>query len=586
MDIILLQEQNMIEYKSRVWRINVREQTLKLEDVPASWQRLGGRGLLARILLDEVDATCEPLGAGNKLIFAPGLLVGHMLSSTDRISVGGKSPLTGGIKEANAGGRTGLHMAYMGIQSLIIEDQPEEDGFWVVHLSLADGAKWERANELAGLGVYETAPKLLEKYGDKVAIAMIGPGGEMKMKSAGIQNIDKDKVPARIAARGGLGAVMGSKGLKAIVFDHAGGGRPPLVSPEAFKAAQKDYTKAVLEHPQSITYRDYGTAAMTQLTQQFAAIPVHNFSRGTFDQVESISGESLREFTLTRGKPSEAAHACMAGCTIKCSNVFGGEDGKIIVSPLEYETIGLMGSNLDIDSLDSIGRMNWEVNDLGLDSIEIGAALGVAADAGLMKWGSEEDAMKLINEIRNGTELGCLLGDGAAAVGKKYNIERVPVVKGQAMSAYEPRSIKGTGLTYASTPQGADHTAGLTIRAQVNHLDPTVQKDASLNAQLNMAGYDTLGACIFAGFGYAATPDGVVKRLLMARYGWDDVPDNILQSLGKETIKMEREFNKRAGFTKEDDRLPKWMTEEAIPETGAVFDVSDDVIDHIFDGIE
>ena len=584
----------MAEYKSQVWRVNVREKTLKLEDVPDSWQRLGGRGLLARILLDEVDAACEPLGPGNKLIFAPGLLVGHMLSSTDRISVGGKSPLTGGIKEANAGGRTGLHMAHMGIQSLIIEDQPEDDGFWVLHLSLTDGAKWERADDpsifsgqsLAGLGVYEVAPKLLEKYGDKVAIAMIGPGGEMKMKSAGIQNIDKDKVPARIAARGGLGAVMGSKGLKAIVFDHAGGQRPPIVSPEAFKVAQKDYTKAVMEHPQSVTYRDYGTAAMTQLTQQFAAVPVRNFSRGTFDQVENISGETLREFTLTRGKPSEASHACMAGCTIKCSNVFGGEDGRIIVSPLEYETIGLMGSNLDIDSLDSIGRMNWEVNDLGLDSIEVGAALGVAADAGLMQWGSEEDAMKLIAEIRNGTELGRILGDGAAAVGKKYNIERVPVVKGQAMSAYEPRSIKGTGLTYATTPQGADHTCGLTIRAQIDHLDPTVQKDASLNAQLNMAGYDTLGACIFAGFGYAATPDGVVKRLLMARYGWDDLPDNILQSLGKETIKMERAFNKRAGFTKEDDRLPKWMTEEAIPETGAVFDVSEDVIDHMFDGID
>jgi aldehyde:ferredoxin oxidoreductase len=202
-----------------------------------------------------------------------------------------------------------------------------------------------------------------------------------------------------------------------------------------------------------------------------------------------------------------------------------------------------------------------------------------------MQWGSEEDAMKLIAEIRNGTELGRILGDGAASVGKKYNIERVPVVKGQAMSAYEPRSIKGTGLTYATTPQGADHTCGLTIRAQIDHLDPNAQKDASLNAQLNMAGYDTIGACIFAGFGYAATPDGVVKRLLMSRYGWDDLPDNILQSLGKETIKMEREFNKRAGFTKEDDRLPKWMTEEPIPETGAVFDVSEDVIDHMFDGI-
>jgi len=575
----------MAEYKSQIWRVNVREQTLKLEEVPETWQRLGGRGLLAHILLDEVDAKCDPLGSGNKLIFAPGLLVGHMLSSTDRISVGGKSPLTGGIKEANAGGRTGLHMTTMGIHALIIEDSPKEDGFWVLHLSLG-GAKWERADDLVGLGVYATAPKLIEKYGDKVAIALIGPGGEMQMKSAGIQNLDKDRIPSRIAARGGLGAVMGSKRLKAIVFDNAGGQKPPIANPEAFKVAQKDYTKAVMEHPQSITYRDYGTAAMTQLTQRFAAIPVKNFSQGTFDEVDNVSGEALREFTLTRGKPSDPAHACMAGCTIKCSNVFGGEDGKVIVSPLEYETIGLMGTNLEIDSLDSIGRLNWQVNDLGLDSIEVGGALGVAAEAGLMKWGSEEDALKLIEEIRSGTELGYVLGNGAVAVGKKYNIERVPAVKGQAMSAYEPRSIKGTGVTYATTPQGADHTCGLTIRAQIDHLDPNVQRDVSLNAQLNMAGYDTLGACIFAGFGYAATPDGVVKRLLSARFGWEDLPDNILQALGKKTIKMEREFNRRAGFTTKDDRLPEWMTKEAIPENGSIFDVSEEVLDHIFDEVE
>lgn len=568
-----------------IWRVNVRTQTLNVETVPQAWSRLGGRGLLTRILLDEVDARCDPLGAGNKLIFAPGLLVGHMLSSTDRISIGGKSPLTGGIKEANAGGRTGYHMAFMGIHALIIEDTPEGDGYWVLHLSLS-GAKWEKADDLAGVGVYETAPKLLEKYGDKVAIALIGPGGEMRMKSAGIQNLDKDRIPSRIAARGGLGAVMGSKGLKAVVFDHAGGQKPAIANPEAFKSAQKDYTQSVMNHPQSVTYRDYGTAAMAQMTQRFAALPAHNFSRGTFDNVENISGETLREFTLTRGKPSDPAHACMAGCTIKCSNVFGGEDGRVIVSPLEYETIGLMGTNIDIDSLDAIGRLNWQVNDLGLDSIEIGGSLGVAAEAGLMRWGSEDDAMKLINEIRAGTELGRILGDGAVTVGKKYNIERVPAVKGQAMSAYEPRSIKGTGVTYATTPQGADHTCGLTIRAQVNHLDPNVQAEVSRNAQLNMAGYDTIGACIFAGFGYAATPDGVVKRLLAARYGWDDLPDNILQELGKQTIKMEREFNKRAGFTAKDDRLPEWMTREAIPENGSVFDVSGDVLDHIFDGME
>ena len=583
----------MSDYKSQVWRVNVREQTLKHEPVPDSWKRLGGRGLLARILLDEVDAKCDPLRPDNKLIFAPGLLVGHMLSSSDRISVGGKSPLTGGIKESNAGGRTGLHMTHMGIHALIIEDQPKDDGFWVLHLSLANGARFEktlRVSEdpkgLVGLGVYETAPKLLQKYGDKVAISLIGPGGEMKLKAAGIQNIDKDRVPARINARGGLGAVMGSKGLKAIVFDNAGGQKPPILHPEAFKVAQKDYTKAVLEHPQSITYRDYSTAAIAAMCQSFAALTARNFSRGTFDKVDQVDGDALREFTLKRGKPSEPAHACMAGCTIKCSNIFGGEDGRIIVSPLEYETIGLMGVNLEIGSLDSIGRLNWQVNDLGLDSIEIGGALGVAAEAGLMRWGSEEDALKLIDKIRKGTELGYVLGNGAVSTGKKYNIERVPAVKGQAMSGYEPRSIKGTGVTYATTPQGADHTAGLTIRAKVNHLDPTIQKDPSLNAQLNMAGYDTLGACIFAGFGYAATPDFVIKRLLESRYGWDDLPDNILQALGKETIKMEREFNRRAGFTKEDDRLPKWMTEEAIPENGAVFDVSEEVLDHIFDGIE
>ncbi len=257
----------------QIWRVNVNTQTLKKEPVPSGWEKLGGRGLIARVMLDELDAKCDPLGPGNKIIFAPGLLVGHMLSSTDRISIGGKSPLTGGIKEANAGGRTGYHMAFMGIKALIIENQPKDAGYWVLHLSLADGAKWVKADDLAGLGVYETAAKLVERYGDKVAISLIGPGGEMRMKSAGIQNLDKDRIPSRIAARGGLGAVMGSKGLKAVVFDNAGGQKPALADAEAFKAAQKDFTKAVMEHPQSQTYRDYGTPAMAQMTQHFCRHP-------------------------------------------------------------------------------------------------------------------------------------------------------------------------------------------------------------------------------------------------------------------------------------------------------------------------
>jgi len=212
--------------------------------------------------------------------------------------------------------------------------------------------------------------------------------------------------------------------------------------------------------------------------------------------------------------------------------------------------------------------------------------LGVAAEAGLMEFGDGEKALELVDEIRKGTELGRTLGDGAAATGKKYNVERVPVVKGQAMSAYEPRAIKGTGVTYATTPQGADHTCGLTIRAKVDHLDPKGQVELSRGAQYNMAGYDTIGACLFAGFGYAATPDGVIKRLLAARYGWDDLPDNILAELGKETTRVEREFNRRAGFTAKDDRIPEWMTREPLPPHNAIFDVPEEELDHIFDEIE
>jgi len=235
-----------------------------------------------RILLDEIDPACEPLGPGNKLIFAPGLLVGHMLSSCDRISVGGKSPLTGGIKEANAGGTTGFQMTFLGIKALISEGVPSTTDWQVLHLS-PDGACFEPADGFIGLGVYEATPKLLEKYGEEVAIALIGPGGEMQLSAAGIQNLDKEKVPPRIAARGGLGAVMGTKRLKAIVFDATGGQKPPLSHPDAYREAQKEYNKALPDHPQTHTYRDYGTAAMVMMCERFGSLPTRNFSSGHFE---------------------------------------------------------------------------------------------------------------------------------------------------------------------------------------------------------------------------------------------------------------------------------------------------------------
>ncbi len=468
----------------------------------------------------------------------------------------------------------------LGLKALIIEDQPLQAGWWLLHIS-ASGVRFEPADDIAGLGVYSAAQPLLERYGNKIAIALIGPGGEMRLSAAGIQNLDKDRVPSRIAARGGMGAVMGSKGLKAIVIDGSAGEKPPIADPEAFQTTRKEYNQAVLNHPQSSVYRDYGTAAMTLMCNSFGALPTRNFSSGSFEGAENISGEFMRQTQLDRGGDCDTSHACMAGCTIRSSNVYGGPDGKMIVSPLEYETIGLMGSNLGIADLDAIARLNWEVDDLGLDSIEIGAALGVAAEAGLLQFGDSARAMELIQEIRRGTPLGRILGNGAQMTGRVFGIERVPVVKGQAMSAYDPRSIKGTGVTYATSPQGADHTAGLTIRAKVDHLDPAGQANLSRKAQINLAGYDTLGACNFATFGFGRAPL-VIPNFIHARYGWD-VPEDLLQVLGRETLQLEREFNRLAGFTSADDRLPEWMTREALPPMNTVFDVPNEDLDTLFD---
>jgi aldehyde:ferredoxin oxidoreductase len=568
-------------YESLIWRVNVHTRTLKKEPVPGSWERLGGRGLIARILLDEVPPDCEPLGPKNKLLYCPGLLTGHMLSSIDRLSVGGKSPLTGGVKESNSGGTTSLQIASMGIKALIIEGWPAESGWSVMHLSM-EGVRFDPANDLAGLGVYDTAETLRNRYGKKVAISIIGPAGERKLISAGILNLDKDGTPSRINARGGLGTVMGSKGLKAIVFDAAGGSKPPLVDAEAFRATQKIYNKYLMDHPQTHTYSDYGTPAMVHLTDGLGGLPTRNFSSGTYEHADDISGEKMREVILERGGEGSTTHACMPGCIIRCSNIYAGEDGKTIVSPIEYETVGLMGSNLGICEYDWIGRLNWQANDLGVCSIELGAALGVAAEAGYMQWGDGKRALELCEEIRNNTPLGRILGSGAALTGKILGVERVPVVKNQAMSAYEPRAIKGMGVTFATTPQGADHTCGQTVRDKINHLLPAGQVELSLKKQVAMAGYDSIGACIFSAFGFAVAPPETIRDFINARYGWG-VDASILQTLGKQTIKMELEFNHEAGFTKADDRLPEWMTREPVPPHNAVFDVPNEDLDKIFE---
>lgn len=564
----------------QVLRVDMTKKSVSFEAVPSHWQKYGGRAMIARFLLDEVDPTCEPLGPRNKLIFAPGLLVGHMLSSCDRISVGGKSPLTGGIKESNAGGTTGLKMIWLRLHSLIIEGAASPDDAWQLLYIGEDGARLEDASYLAGLGLKDTAEALIERYHRKIGISAIGPAGERGYLTAGITHIDQDRNLTRISARGGLGAVMGSKRLKAIVFDVSRSNRPEVADKDRFRDASRRYLNALKEHPQtSEVYTYYGTAAMVKMCNSLGGMPTRNFSAGQYEDAESISGETIHDLNLSRG--GEVAHACMPGCIIRCSNIYAGPDGETLVTPLEYETIGLMGSNLNINDPDFIARLNDVANDMGMDTIDTGAALGVAADAGLFSFGDREAIWEAMEQIREGTPLGRILGSGAALAGRVLGVQRVPVVKSQAMSAYDPRAIKGTGVTYATSPQGADHTAGLTIRADVDHTEPEGQAALSRTVQYNVAGYDSLGACTMGSMAFAMDP-GVIPDLINSQYGWQ-VGDDYLRSLGRETILMEREFNQRAGFTAADDRLPEWMRSEALPPLGTVFDVPEEELDAIYD---
>ena len=565
-----------------VWRVNLREQSLKREAVPEGWSRLGGRGLSARILLDEVPATCEPLGRHNKLVLAPGLLVGHMLTSCDRISFGAKSPMTRGIKEANAGGSTGLHMTNMGMKALILEEQGQADGkarsgWWVLHLSLA-GARFEPADDVAGLGVHDAAPRLLKRYGDKVAIALIGPAGEMRLSAAGVQNLDKDRVPARIAARGGLGAVMGSKRLKAIVFDDAGGKKPPIANREAFKAAQKLFTNNTLEHPQTKAYQEYGTPAMVRTCNAFGALPTRNFStansRGPRRSAASTCG-TCSSSGAARARPRMPA---WPGASSSAPTRTAATTGRR--SSRRWNT---RRSASWVESGHRRPRHRRPV-ELGgqrprVDTIDMGAALGVAAEAGLMEFGTASgrcSSWRRFGRARRWASPRARGGDGGAGA------RRPAGAGGEGAGDVRLRAARDQGdgydlcdLAAGRRPHRGEHRPGQGRPSGRQGEHRHVARGADQHA-----GFDTLGACIFAGFGFMVKPE-VIPDLLNARYGWQ-VGADILQVLGKETITLEREFNRRAGFTAADDRIPEYMRTEPLPPHNAVYDASDADLDSMF----
>ena len=451
----------------RFVRVNMRTLEVTEEPVPEQMMTLGGRGMTSAIVAQEVPPLCIPVGRENKLIFAPGLLGGTAAPVSGRMSVGAKSPLTGSIKEANSGGQAGQVMARLGIRALIIEDKPEDASKCYTLELRNDSITLVESPDLKGLGNYDTVDKLIAKYGDKkVAYITLGKAGEMGLTAATVAFTDQELRPTRHAARGGLGAVMGSKGLKAIFLDDSDAKIRQPVDKERFRGACKTFVKALGEHPVTAEgLPAYGTNVLQNVINEAGGLPTRNYTDGHFDGATNISGERQAEIILERG--GKVGHACMSGCVIKCSRIWHDKDGNYLTKGPEYETIWAHGSNCLIDDIDAIAEMDRLEDDIGLDTIEIGATLGVAMEAGLAEFGDAQAAINLIKEIDQGTPLGRILGCGAKVTGQCFGVDHVPVVKGQAMPAYDPRAIQGIGVTYATSTQGADHTIGYAVAQNI-----------------------------------------------------------------------------------------------------------------------
>jgi len=550
---------------------------------------LGGRATTSMIVGKEVPPDCHPLGADNKLVIAPGMLSGSAAAISGRISVGCKSPLTGGIKESNAGGQAAQVLARLGYAAIVIEGLPEGDDLYKIHIN-KDRVEISVDNSNKLLDNYPLIDKLKKEYGDKVAYMSIGTAGERLMASASIACTDPELRPTRHCGRGGVGAVMGSKKVKVIILDDAGCENRQPKDAERFKVANRAFVEGIRKHPVSGEgLPAYGTNVLTNVLNEAGGYPTRNFKTGQFEGATKISGESQAELEIARG--GKATHGCHRGCVIQCSGIYNDIDGKYLTKQPEYETVWSHGGHCGISDLDTIATLDYWDDNVGVDTIEMGVAIGVAMEAGVLEFGDGAGAISLLrDEVAKGTPLGRILGGGAGMVGKAFGVTRVPVVKNQALPAYDPRTVQGIGVTYATSTQGADHTAGyavatniLKVGGDVDPLKPEGQVELSRNLQIATTAIDSTGLCLFIAFPILDQPETFqsLLDLLGGFYGIEMTGDDVV-ALGQNVLKIEREFNKGAGFGPEDDRLPSFFKTEKLPPHNLTFGVTDEELDQLY----
>jgi aldehyde:ferredoxin oxidoreductase len=553
-------------------RVDMSDHTVSIEPYPEDWKLLGGRALSAKILLAECDPECDPLGPDNVFVLAPGVLAGTAAPTSGRLSVGGKSPLTNGIKEANVGGNPGQDLMKLGYRGVIVKGQPADAESRYALEVTSDDVRLVPADEHKGKWNYALIEDLTQSYSKTTSFVSIGPAGEMLLKGASVActDADQDRHPARHAGRGGLGAVMGSKGLKYVSVDP---GKSPVRKPEKkeFYALGKRYTKTFNEGPGQEPFPKWGTSAIVEEANELYTFPYKNRVEGQSPDVHELDGMRIVESFEKRGG---GMHNCMTGCIVQCSNIVHDADGNYKTSALEFETLTLLGSNCAIQSWEDVADLDRLCDEIGVDTIETGAAVAVYMDSGGLEFGDAEGTKNLLREIAEGTELGRAIGDGALAIGRKRKHHRIPTLKGQALPAWDPRPLKAAGVTYCTSAMGADHTAGLVVEPGQPYEEAV---RASQDSQILNAVIDSSGFCQFL-----MTSLDEVREFYGLFYG-EEVTREQIADIGWLCLEDEWEFNRRAGFTPEDDLMPDCMKQDPIGPQKLVWDLDPKLVARIYE---
>lgn len=551
-------------------RVNLSNSSIKVESLKMDDAKLylGGRGLGSKYLFDEIDPTIDPLTPENKLIFMTGPLTGTYATCAGRYNVVAKAPLTGTIGAANSGGHFGPELKFAGYDGIIFEGKADSPVYLSIH---DDEIELKSAEHLWGKNVFETTDILLEENEEDARVACIGPAGEKQVLFATVMN-DKD----RAAGRSGLGAVMGSKNLKAVVVRGTNGIK--VADKDEFMSSTMDAREKVLANP--VTGKggglaSYGTEVLVNILNEMHALPTRNWQTANFEDGEKISGEYLAENYLVRNK------ACFA-CPIGCGRVIKIPDGKYkgIVSGPEYEAAWSYGASCGVSDINAIDKANHVCNLLGLDPITMGATIACAMElyeigaltldelGEELNFGNADAIISLTEKTGNREGFGDLLALGSYRLAEKYGHPELSMsVKKQEMPAYDGRAIQGMALEYATSNRGGCHVRGYLTSPEVLGIpmktDPlTTEGKAGLLKLFQdlTAVVDSSDICLFTTFAIGL-PE--ISNMLRASIGINISDEEILKA-GERIWNLEKLFNLEAGLTKEDDTLPPRLLKEQL----------------------